>query len=67
MVNHVVKDAEQLFLIEELLKALGHAVVLLQHEFQFFGDHLVDHVVHLVLLLCKEFRILLELDTHLAI
>ena len=67
MVDHVVKDAEQLFLIKELLKALSHAVVLLKHKLEFFGDHLVDHVMHRVLLLGKEFRILLELGTDLTI
>ena len=67
MIDHVIEDSEQFFLIKELLKTLCDSIVLLKHEIEFFYNHLVDHIVHLALLISEEFVILLELFSDLVI
>ena len=67
VVNHVVEDAEKLLLVEEFLEALCDTVVLLEHKFELLGDHLMDNIMHLVLLLSEKFGIFLELSAYCPI
>ena len=39
LIDDVVEDSEQLILIEELLEAVMHFLILLQHELESFLDY----------------------------